>query len=666
MTYESVFADQAEMEKFSKSTFSERKIMSTKTSIKRIAAVAAVALTLGGFSAVSAHATATATIAVSGATGTGTATVTATAATSTYVSATVTFTGDLNNATQITSAGVGSINVPSIAAATDNVATTGITATSAVAFAAHASTDVPGTSTRVLSSINNSGTVGTLAFSAFSASAGTQTISVASSTGTSTLTITWGAASGTVYNHSVVAIQNATAAAADIFADGTLTSASSTASATPVAQITISQFSTADTTTAMTDAASTAVSIAVTGAGSIGLGALTTAQGNRGPAAAAAAGSASTHGIGSATGTQTAFLFANGVAGTSTITVTVNGVVTATKTFTFVGSPAAVKAVQNLKVLKAGGVAGTTSGQVYNDVLSATDATTVSGTTGRSPISAFLTDANGNPAYNSTYVVKAISADTTIVSTATCVNAISGPDVVVGEYNCANLGVSGAASGKSTTVTVTVYKDSTLATVVATAAPITLSIGGSIAKTVLSTDAASYTALAPVTVVVTSTDSSGNAAYDQDVTAVSTITSSILLGGTLASPAKIIGGVGSKTGAYAPAATYASVTISGYDSTAAANAVSASFTVASPTDSAAQAAVDAANEATDAANAATDAANNAMDSADAAQQAALDAGDKADAALAAVTDLATKVSAIATQIAALSALVKKIAAKVKA
>ena len=50
MTYESVLVGQAEMEKFSKSTFSERKIMSTKTSIKRIAAVAAVALTLGGFS----------------------------------------------------------------------------------------------------------------------------------------------------------------------------------------------------------------------------------------------------------------------------------------------------------------------------------------------------------------------------------------------------------------------------------------------------------------------------------------------------------------------------------------------------------------------------------------------------------------------------------------
>jgi hypothetical protein len=56
MTYEVDRSGQAEMEKFSRSTFSERKIMSTKTSIKRIAAVAAVALTLGGFSAVSAFA----------------------------------------------------------------------------------------------------------------------------------------------------------------------------------------------------------------------------------------------------------------------------------------------------------------------------------------------------------------------------------------------------------------------------------------------------------------------------------------------------------------------------------------------------------------------------------------------------------------------------------
>ena len=56
MTYEVDSLGQAEMKKFFRSTFSERKIMSTKTSFKRIAAVAALALTLGGFSAVSAHA----------------------------------------------------------------------------------------------------------------------------------------------------------------------------------------------------------------------------------------------------------------------------------------------------------------------------------------------------------------------------------------------------------------------------------------------------------------------------------------------------------------------------------------------------------------------------------------------------------------------------------
>ena len=57
ITYESVIFSQAGLENVSRSTvFFERKLMSTKTSIKRIAAVAAVALTLGGLSAVSAHA----------------------------------------------------------------------------------------------------------------------------------------------------------------------------------------------------------------------------------------------------------------------------------------------------------------------------------------------------------------------------------------------------------------------------------------------------------------------------------------------------------------------------------------------------------------------------------------------------------------------------------
>jgi hypothetical protein len=56
ITYEKAFLNQAAVKKFFIATFLERKIMSTKTSIKRIALVAAAALAIGGFSAVSANA----------------------------------------------------------------------------------------------------------------------------------------------------------------------------------------------------------------------------------------------------------------------------------------------------------------------------------------------------------------------------------------------------------------------------------------------------------------------------------------------------------------------------------------------------------------------------------------------------------------------------------
>ena len=54
---ELLFVSQAEREKFSQSTFFERKIMSTKTAFKRVALVAAAALAIGGITAVSAYAT---------------------------------------------------------------------------------------------------------------------------------------------------------------------------------------------------------------------------------------------------------------------------------------------------------------------------------------------------------------------------------------------------------------------------------------------------------------------------------------------------------------------------------------------------------------------------------------------------------------------------------
>ena len=56
ITYEKAFGSQAVIKKFFIATFLERKKMSTKTITKRIALVAAAALALGGFSAVSANA----------------------------------------------------------------------------------------------------------------------------------------------------------------------------------------------------------------------------------------------------------------------------------------------------------------------------------------------------------------------------------------------------------------------------------------------------------------------------------------------------------------------------------------------------------------------------------------------------------------------------------
>jgi hypothetical protein len=56
ITYEKAFLGQAAVKKFFAATFLERKKMSTKTSFKRVALVAAAALTLGGFTAVSANA----------------------------------------------------------------------------------------------------------------------------------------------------------------------------------------------------------------------------------------------------------------------------------------------------------------------------------------------------------------------------------------------------------------------------------------------------------------------------------------------------------------------------------------------------------------------------------------------------------------------------------
>jgi hypothetical protein len=187
-------------------------------------------------------------------------------------------------------------------------------------------------------------------------------------------------------------------------------------------------------------------------------------------------------------------------------------------------------------------------------------------------------------------------------------------------------------------------------------------------------DSASYNPGDKVTVTLTATDSKGNPIADYTSTALVGSLYSTLLSQTVSglpgNNALIVTVDGKKSWTLqAPIGVGTGITVLGtvglgVDASIQGAALSATASVSSPALDAAQAAQDAANEATDAANAATDAANNAMDSADAATAAAQDAGDKADAALAAITDLATKVSDIAAQVSALSSIVAKIAAAV--
>ena len=654
MTYETDFLGQAEREKCSQSTFSERKIMSTKTAFKRVALVAAAALAIGGVSAVSANAAALTTFTGTGITGGAAASASATVGT--YLSTTITFTGDTNNATSVTSTGVGSLNVPAIAAGSYNVATTGITSTSFTAFEADTTTAVPGTSAYTLSTTaSGHGTPGTLAISAYSATAGTQTITVNSSTGASTLTITWGATPVVTVQYSqVVALAGSTApavvtaAVANTTAGSFATTGASTAivatgdaAATEYASVAVA--TNASTTHPMMTDALTAT---LTGPGTLGIG------GSPNPSSGGRSLSFT-----ETAGVTYVAVYGDGTAGTATVTITdtTAGISFNPFTVTFVGSPAKATATQGLYVLKAG---STTPG-IGAGAATSTTADTATAVAFTSAITANVVDANGNAA-NGT--VKIVSSNTAVLTTAGCSQVTLTP----GEYQCDVQGATGALSGQSATVTFEVQDSTGAYTILA--APLTFTIGGAIASEALSTDATSYSALAPVNLTVTAKDSAGNRAFDQDATLVTGLVSTVQLGGTLASPTHLVNGKGSVTGLYAPAVA-GDFTISGYDNVDTAGEAVAPVTATSTggsSDAAANAATDAANEATDAANAATDAANAAADSADAATAAAQDAGDKADAALAAVTALSQQVTTLLSKVAALAATIAKIAKKVKA
>ena len=225
-------------------------------------------------------------------------------------------------------------------------------------------------------------------------------------------------------------------------------------------------------------------------------------------------------------------VFSNGVSGKAVITITATtpaGVATTlgTKTVTFAGSASTATVTQNLFVAKAGTQLGATP---------ATTKVTEAGVSTTPALVAEVKDSNGNLVVAGA-TVKITSSDSTVIVAGTCVElsvdadpATAGNQPAAGTFECPVSGAVGAASGKSATITFSVLSSTTgLYSIVAT--PITFTIGGAISKSVMAVNKATYTAGEAVELTATSTDASGNKAYDGQ-TPFASISANKSFGGT--------------------------------------------------------------------------------------------------------------------------------------
>jgi len=650
--------------------------MSTKTSFKRIAAVAAVALTLGGFSAVSAHAVPTAdTLAVSS------TAVAATSSVQSQVAVTQTFlaqaSADAGTVTAaLISAPAGNIAVPSFETPT----VTGYTdarATRASSAGASMTTVVSsGTYPAYVAATYNldftpvvAGTyivklIPTVSAGATAyATAQTITYTVAAKAAPTASSTAYMIPAYSRYVNGVGALDTAGGSYTGTI-NSTTNVSSTSCYADPmyagaqcaVIRVTMSNAS-GSTASNLVSGDATDITASISGPGTLALATGTavdsnnstyTVFGNNGVpgAGAKATYTSSTVNTYQRTSlTKDLVVYQDGTPGTATVTIsTAAGLVIGTKTVVFYGNAAKIA-----------------TATVASPVIAATSGNTAA-------ITAYVYDANGFAVPGVT--LNALSDNTAIASNASATSDSTGKvsfSLTGVAAGVANFKITNAASLTDTTTTLLSGVTSVAVRVGST----------SVAAVKWALDSTTYTPGQLGTLSVTLLDASGlpvaPGTYSNIFTAAPTFSLAPASALTLSSGSVTVA-AGSSTGTTAytfnapiSAGALAIKATTGTSLPTAGQAVAveldAVVTGGAGVD-AAQAAQDAANEATDAANAATDAANNAMDSADAATAAAQDAGDKADAALAAITDLATKVSDIATQVSALSAVVAKIAAAV--
>ena len=203
-------------------------------------------------------------------------------------------------------------------------------------------------------------------------------------------------------------------------------------------------------------------------------------------------------------------VWADGTAGVGTITILVGTTVVGTETVTFFGAPASITAVQNHKVLSNSGGA---AGNLVNAPTGADIANTPS-------VILTVLDANGTriPGLSASATsISAVSSDPTVVSSTIGVieNTTAGAgNTVTNTYN-AQVTSLAKASGSTATLTFRVALGTSPETYVSSA-PLTYTLGGSVAAIVLNLDRTSYTPGQAAQVTLALRDSSGNAARDGD------------------------------------------------------------------------------------------------------------------------------------------------------
>jgi len=667
MTYEQRLTTQADLVKVTRST-TERKIMSTKTSIKRIALVAVSTLGFGLMSAVPSQAAV------------GTATAIAIAKTSTDD-------GVALAASKYTSAPIlDALAISAFSVEASSSVVLHLTAIGGTGFTAENDTRVKLRGYGIVvaahhNAVTASGAEDPLpAFTAPSV-AGTYTLDVETTTAdpaafdnnvltyTVTMTVTAPAkVSASLSKAYIKSGDGAGAATADT--DAVTASGSATAAAANRGAITMSFFN--------TDGDAMATGNTVTAQITSGPGYLIATTDNAAVAGTCSAAPTYDAVTGRAISAfavdavNTLYVCADGTAGVAKISISVtNQLATTTwasKEFTFYG------AVRTLSVATSNFTIGAAGGDETGAADASRDATgevtNAGALTAGTSTPAFIIAAKDSAGQLATAaaVPTVISSDLTVVSSGTCVLDDGATAYSSGEgfglYNCSFTTAATAKSGDKATLTFRIADPLGTAGVDYLTTTAAVTVGDVRYTETVAFDKDSYVPGEAMVITRTAKDKSGNPVADGS--SAPAVIFNKAIGGTAPAAGFYVGGVlatsSTKPAVFAPSVSGAfEARITGYNGSSA--ATSAIIKTATVESGSAEAAVDAANEATDAANAATDAANAAAEAADAATAAAQDA-QAAVAALA--TSVSSLIAGIKAQITSLTNLVIKIQKKVKA